>query len=182
MNQYFKIALLILVISPISSFSQNKIKDKIDSLLYVEEMPYICEEYTKCGHELFWNVVKLKEKGIPFLIEKLNDSTETNAGVVLFGGNYAVADIAYVALEEIIHGIPTFELLGTKFDQEGCGYCEYWYFLRKDYQNRQNFKLAVKNWFDKNKKDLVWVSNNEFSSCDCSGKHPNEGHYEMKKK
>ncbi|WP_445749328.1 hypothetical protein [Polaribacter sp.] len=183
MNRYLKIVLLTLSILPISSFSQNEIKEKIDSLLYVEKMPYICEEgFTKCGDELFWNTVKLKEKAIPFLIEKLNDSTKTKAEVVLFGKNYSVADIAYVALEEIIHGIPTFELLGTEFDQDDCGYCEYWNFLRKDYQNRLNFKVAVKNWYNKNKSKLVWISNNEFSSCDCRGKHPNEGHYEINKK
>lgn len=73
--------------------------------------------------------------------------------------------------------MPTFELVGTKFDQEGCGYCEYWIFLRKDYQNRLNFKLAVKNWYNKNKKDLVWISSN-----DCSGQHSNKGHYKLKKK
>ena len=182
MNRYIKIAYLILLILPFSSFSQNEIIDKIDSLKNVENMPYICEGFTKCGEETFWNVVKLKEKGIPLLIEKLKDSTETKAGVVLFGGNHTVADIAYVALEEIIHGIPTFELLGTEFDQESCGYCEYWNFLRKDYQNRLNFKFAVENWYNKNKKDLIWISNNEFSSCDCNGKHPNEGHYEIKEK
>lgn len=163
------------MILPISSFGQNDVKEKIDRLKYVEHMPYICIAYTKCGDELFWDVVKLKDKGIPFLIEKLNDSTETKAGVVLFGGNYSVADIAYVALKEIIHGIPTFELLGTEFNQNGCGNCNYWDFLRKEYQNRLNFKLAVKKWYHKNKKNLVWVSSNVFSSCDCNGKHPNEG-------
>ena len=101
--------------------------------------------------------------------------------MVLFGGNHTVADIAYVALKEIIHGIPTFELLGTEFNRAGCGYCEYWNFLRKDDQNRLNFKLAVKNWYNKHKKELVWVSNHEFSSCDCNGKHPNTGHHEVKK-
>ncbi|MCH2032307.1 MAG: hypothetical protein MK202_02210 [Tenacibaculum sp.] len=182
MNKYFKITYLILLILPFTLFSQNEIKEKIDNLKYVQDMPYICEGFTKCGEDIFWNVVKLKEKGIPFLIEKLNDSTETKAKVMLFGGNHTVADIAYVALEEIIHGIPTFELLGTEFDQKGCGYCEYWLFLRKDYQNRLNFKLAVKNWYNKNKNGLVWISSNEFSSCDCSEKkHPNEGHYELKK-
>ncbi len=182
MNRYFKIAYLILLFLPFFSFGQNDLKGKIDSLKYVENMPYICEGVSKCGEEIFWNVVKLKEKGIPFLIEKLNDSTETKAGVVLFGGNHTVADIAYVALEEIIHGIPTFKLLGTEFDKEGCGYCEYWNFLRKDYQNRLNFKIAVENCYNENKNYLVWISNNEFSSCDCNGKHPNEGHYEIKKK
>ena len=181
MNRYYKIALYILTTIPFSSFGQEEMTKKIDSLLYIDNMPYICNGLTQCGDKIFWNVVKLKEKGIPLLIKKLNDSTITKARVTLFGGYYTVADIAYVALNEIVHGIPTFELLGINFDQEGCGYCSYWQFLRKDSQNRLNFKLAIEKWYNENKKNLVWISNNKFSSCDCSGKHPNNGHYEVKK-
>ncbi len=152
-------------------------------------MPYICrgnvESHNElsigCGDKLFWNIVKLKEKAIPFLLDKLNDSTMTEINVPLFNYNYAVADISYVALEEIIHGIPTFKLLGIEFDKEGCGYCSYWQHLNKNYQNRQNFRIAVRYWYEKNKNNLVWVENNEFTSCDCGGKHPNNGHYELKK-
>ncbi|WP_107037181.1 hypothetical protein [Brumimicrobium mesophilum] len=83
--------------------------------------------------------------------------------------------------EEIIHGIPTFELLGVEFDKEGCGYCSYWQHLNENYQNRKNFKIAVQNWYNFNKDKLIWMENNEFSSCDCSGTHPNKGHFELKK-
>ena len=179
----------LLTLLPFISFGQEEIVHKIDSLKYVDDMPYICRGNVEsknelsmgCGDKRFWSTVKQKEKAIPFLLEKLNDTTMTEANVPNFGYNYSVADIAYVALEEIIHGIPTFELLGVKFDQEGCGYCSYWQHLDKNYKNKANFKIAVQNWYNSNKDKLVWVENNDFTSCDCSGTHPNNGHYELKK-
>ena len=178
----------ILAFFPHTSFSQEKMTDKIDSLKYVNDMPYICHDNVDnnnilsssgCGDKRFWSVVKLKQKAIPLLLDKLSDTTITVAIVPIFGYNYSVADIAYVALEEIIHDIPTFELLGIEFDQKGCGYCSYWQHLNINYKNRTNFKIAVQNWYYSNKDRLVWVESNYFSSCDCRGTHPNNGHYEI---
>lgn len=181
--------LYILIFLPFTLFGQNEIKHQLDSLQYITDMPYICRDNVEnshelsvgCGDKVFWNVVKQKDRAIPFLLEKLNDSTMSEANVPNFSYNYSVSDIAYVALEEIIHGIPTFELLGVEFDKEGCGYCSYWQHLNENYQNRKNFKIAVQNWYNFNKDKLIWMENNEFSSCDCSGTHPNKGHFELKK-
>ena len=155
----------------------------IDSLKYVSEMAYICESVdgVGCGDRIFWKVVRQKESIIPLLLDKLTDTTKTEAIVPNFGGQWTVADIAYTALEEIIKGVPTFELLGISFDSDGCGYCAYWNHLRKDFKNRVNFQNAVSTWYHKNKPDLVWVTSNDFLTCDCRGKHPNGGHFEVKK-
>lgn len=153
--------------------------NQIDSLKLVKEMPYICKTGI-CGDKLYWEAVSVGRSNIELLIDKLDDTTSTTANVVLFGGNYTVADIAYSTLNEIIHNIPTFDLLGVQFDQEGCGYCSYWQHLNKSFTNRQKFKEAVKNWYYKNKDNLIWVESNNFATCDCNGKHPNGGHYELK--
>lgn len=152
---------------------------QMDSLKFVKEMPYICETGI-CGDKLYWETVSIGRSNIELLIDKLDDNTSTTANVVLFGGNYTVADIAYSVLSEIIHDIPTFELLGVPFDKDGCGYCSYWQHLNKKFSNRQKFKEAVKIWYHKNKDNLVWVTSNEFATCDCKGNHPNGGHYKLK--
>ena len=152
---------------------------QVDSLKFVKEMPYICETGI-CGDNLYWEAVSIGPSNIELLIDKLDDTTSTTSNVVLFGGNYTVADIAYSTLSEIIHNIPTFDLLGVPFDQKGCGYCSYWQHLNKDFSNRQKFKEAVKHWYHKNKDNLVWVESKNFSTCDCRGQHPNGGHYELK--
>ncbi len=184
--------LLLLLLSGISIFIPSKIyaqKDaiqlQVDSLSMVPEMPYICPDFvqkdltTGCGDDIFWRVVQLKEKAIPYLIAKLSDSTTTTSFVPMFGGYYTVADIAYSALEEIVHGIPTFKLLGVKFDKKGCGYCSYWQHLNSKYSNRLKFQKAVQQWYSKNQSKLVWVASDQVAICDCSAPHPNKGHYEL---
>ena len=178
---------LILIILPCLTFSQTDNKKLVDSLKFITDMPYICrdtvisERSHGCGDKYFWQVVKQKQEIIPFLLDKLADTTQVNVFVPNFGGYYAVADLAYYALNEIIKGIPTFELLGIKFDEEGCGYCSYWNHLRKDIKNRKEFQASVRNWYSTNKLNLVWVTSNEFLTCDCRGRHPNRGHFELKK-
>lgn len=176
----------ILALLPITSFAQES---KIDSLKFVDDMPYICRDVIEngdsfnpgCGSKIYWDVVMLKKAALPLLLEKIDDSTSTEVSVPYFGYTYTVADIAYVAICEIIHGIPTFDLLPVNFDTNGCGYCSYWQHLNTDYQNRKDFQKALQYWCDSNKDNLVWVESNYFSSCDCSGIHPNKGHYELNK-
>ena len=174
----------VLIILPLFIFGQTDYQKQVDSIKFVKEMPYICEYgiadkifNSGCGDNLYWDVVKLKDKVIQLLIDKLEDTTITEAYVPNFGGYYTTADIAFVALEEIIHDIPTFELLGVKYDEKGCGYCVYWQHLRKKIKNRKKFKKEVQKWYDANKDNLVWEISNSFSSCDCGGLHPNGGHY-----
>lgn len=166
--------------------------EQIDSLRYIKEMPYICHDDIDvqqrnsltigCGDQLYWNVVRLEYYGIELLIDKLDDTTTTKSIVPNFGYYYTTADIAYTALQEIIHNIPTFELLGIKFEEKECGYCSYWKHLNKTYKNRQRFKNAVREWYFNNQNNFIWIESNAFSTCDCSGQHPNGGHYELKDK
>jgi hypothetical protein len=179
-----KIFLLILTIAPLFTSAQISTYQNIDSLKYVSAMPIMNEGNgeSSCGDKIFWNVVRKKEAAIPFLIRKLSDTTTTKAPVTYFGGNWTVADVAYNALEEIVNGIPTFELMKRKFDKKGCGYCVYWNHLRGSYNNRIKFQLAVKKWFKKNQHNFVWVSSDKYLTCECAGKHPNGGHFELRSK
>lgn len=160
-------------------FELQEVINQVDSLKFVKEMPYICETGI-CGDNLYWETVKLRESGVELLIDKLDDTTSTHANVVLFGANYTVADIAFSALREIIHNIPTYELLGVPFDNDGCGDCSYWQHLNYNLSNRQKFKEAVWNWYHKNKEKLIWVESNNFATCECKEQHPNGGHFELK--
>lgn len=160
--------------------AQTNLQQLVDNLRFVKDMPYICDGGSGCGDSHFWEVVKQKQAIIPFLLEKLSDTTQTEVFVPNFGGLYTVGDVAYTALEEIVHGIPTFKLLGRKFDTHGCGYCVYWSHLRKNPQNRLRFQRKVRKWYEQHKANLVWVNSNEFSTCDCFGQHPNSGHFELK--
>ncbi len=174
---------LILTLLSFCSFGQVDNRKLVDSLKFVNDMPYICEtgDGFGCGDKIFWHVVQQKQTIVPVLIDILTDTTTTAATVANFGGQWTVADIAYHGLQEIIKSIPTFDLLGVKFQNKGCGYCAYWNYLRKDILNRKRFQKRVRKWYDDNKVNLVWVTSNDFMTCDCSGKHPNGGHFELRR-
>lgn len=153
-----KFSSCILFLLPCLNLAHSDNIKRADSLQFVTEMPYACgvpvhlnDSYSHntliynigYGDRYFRQVVQGKKEIIPFLIEKPDDTTMTQAHVPYFGGQYTVADAAYTALQEIIRGIPIFELMSMKFDTCGCGYCSYWYHLRENIRNRIKFITAV---------------------------------------
>ena len=97
--------------------------------------------------------------------------------VPFFSGEYTVADVAYSAIREIIIDIPTFKLLGIRFNKV-CGYCSYWEYVRESEKNREKFQKAVRKWYEKNKDNLKWVDE-PFAVTDiCTS--PAGGHYYLK--
>lgn len=178
-----RFATFVLTLFSFCTFGQTGNVKLIDSLRFITDMPYICETGNGfgCGDKIFWRVVQQKQTIIPTLINVLADTTTTAATVPNLGGQWTVGDIAYTGLQEIIEGIPTFDLLGVKFDKDGCGYCAYWNYLREDIKNRKKFQASVRDWYKKNKINLVWVTSSKFMTCDCRGQHPNGGHFELKK-
>ena len=177
---------LIFTIVPFLIFAQGDIDSQIENFKEIEDMGYICEGKFAvgkfgCGDTLFWNVVQMKEQAIEPLIERLADTTKSKAFVPNFGGHWTIGDISYATLQEIIHGIPTFDLLPVEFDASGCCYCSYWQYLRQGRENRLKFQKAVQDWLRRYRENLIWVSDYNFSSCDCRGQHPNGGHFEVKK-
>lgn len=176
--------ILFLFVAHNLTFAQSYNKIMVDSLKYTTDVPFINPDHylTKfgCGDRLFWKIVKQKKEIIPLLLNKLTDTTKTNITVPKIGGKYTVADIAYAAIREIITGIPTFDqLLNLEVDTDG-GRSHYWE-LTKYFMYRESFQNELVKWYNKNEINLVWISSNKFLTSDCDGKHPNGGHFEVKK-
>lgn len=171
----------ILISGGLFCFSHNDTLTIFDSLKYVDKVPHCLAAISQQpdSNSIFWRVVKQKDAAIQPLIDCIDDSTTTKAIVHHFGGYYTVGDIAYYALQHIIADIPTFELLGVKFDEKGCGYCAYWYHL-SDYKNRQKFRMKLQRWYAENKAYLVW-SWYLNPVGECFYNHPNKGYYEVKR-
>ena len=183
------------ILSPCLLDAQTVIESIIGNLKFVTEIPYACEIIQidnepiqkdtfiyniGCGDKLFWDAVKLKDLAIPYLIEQLDNLEETEASFPYQGGQCKVADISYIVLQEIIHGIPTAQLLNVNPKDFDCGYC-YYYLTLRDKENRIRFKRAVSEWYLQNKDYMIWISENKYETCDCSGKHPSDGFYLIKK-
>ncbi|RAV99227.1 hypothetical protein [Pseudochryseolinea flava] len=186
MPRYAWMLIVVFWFSPDMTLAQRN-TTAVDSLVFVRDMPYICDRIPAevlsvgCGDGIFWRVVSGKQAVISALIDRVSDTTQTNVFVPNFGGHYTVGDVAYVALQEIIHGVPTFDLLGVSFDEKGCGYCVYWNTIR-NLKRRLRFQKALRGWHESNRKALVWKESNDFATCDCRGRHPNGGHFEIKGK
>ncbi len=183
-NLIKKLLVIVSIILPWSCFAQTFQDSLKDSLRSVTDVPYIGEYENRmgigCGDYTFWNIVDQKLIIVPYLINELTNTTEVNIVVPNFGGKYTVADITYQIIQEIVKGIPTFELLGIEFGKDSCGYCTYWNHLRESIQNRISFQAALKSWFQKNKDNLVWVISNESLTGDNWGTRPVNGHFEIK--
>jgi len=183
-----------------SSFPQTRnIKRQVDSLLYVEEVPYACEvliidETQKfnpdtfiynigCGDRLFWEAVKLKKDGIITLINKLDDPRKTPAVIPYCGNRYSVSDIAFTVLGEIIKDLPRYDDL-VEFEPvyPDQGWCTYLRQLANDDDKRKALKKNMKKWYRQNKSKLIWFESNDCLTFDiCSFYHPNGGHFELQK-
>ncbi len=100
--------------------------------------------------------------------------------VKYFGGVYTVADVAYVALQEIIADIPTFDLLGVPYS-EMYGYNVYWWHVRESRRNRRNFRRAVRGWYEENRDNLVRMESSLSVTGDTNFVPPPGGHYVVKR-
>jgi len=100
---------------------------------------------------------------VPELAALLDDATLTKESVPLFGGLYSVADVAHLALSDIISGIPWLEFIpgDTAKRFEVCGYCVYWEFARESVKNRQHLKHSFLKWYETHAGDLVWNPESE---------------------
>lgn len=147
-----------------------------DSLRYVESIPDFGIPHVD---PLFWRIVGEGTAIIPHLIAKMSDTRKMkHIPVRYFGGVYTVADVAYIALQEIIAGIPTFELLGVPCSEEYGNYV-YWWHVRASRRNRKNFQQAIGLWYEANKCDLVWEESNLSVTCDTNFT-PVGGRYELR--
>lgn len=181
-----KIILIIIVIINFSSChaQDNDLGIKVDNLKHVETMPYIPE---LSGDSLFWTVVKEGIDIVPYLIQKLDDTTKTDASVENFGGTYTVADVAYRAVSEIIKDLPTLEFAeDTNNPEPRDGYWGYWNYTRRSFENRIKFKDRVSEWFKTNEANLKWTEyKRKFRSVPDwkleRDKHPLGGYYVLKK-
>jgi len=145
-----------------------------DEIQNIKQIPYI----ENCNDKIFWSLVRQKEN-IPELIQKLTDETVLkDVYVPNFGGEYTVADVSLSILNEKIKDIPIFDLIGKQLSED-CGYCTYWYFVRESSENRTQLRNKLKEWYEDNEDELIWINSNYSLTGDCNS--PIKGHYERKK-
>lgn len=128
-----------------------------DWILHLESMP--CGRAYAGGDPRLWQVVRLGVEHVPTILELVDDDADTEMNVCLFGGTYAVGDVAVVAFLRIVRGAPI-ALFAAGEDQaavDRIGFGVYWQFVRESQENRDAMRLFLEGWFAENRLRLGWV-------------------------
>jgi hypothetical protein len=137
------------------------------------------------GDSIYWNLVKGKKSIVPYLINEIDNVSQTKAPIGYVGRNYTVGEVAIEALYEIIRDLPD-RLSLIKYwrgYEEDEAFNNYWYYMAESKQNRLLFKKQIEKWYNKNGQSLIWVSDNKKyrkSEMDTvMYNHPAKGYYKL---
>src|SRR4030095_9482030 len=79
-----------------TSYGQNaSLKLMVDSLKYLKH------DTLDCNADIYWRIVAQGDKAIPFLIDNLNDTTQTNISFHCKQTKLNVGELSYFALQQI---------------------------------------------------------------------------------
>jgi hypothetical protein len=143
------IATFILIHYLTISFGQDTgIKKMVDSLHYLKA------DTLDCNTGLYWRIISKGEKAIPFLIDKLTDTTQTRVKYHCKKTRLNVGEVAQFALTQIAD-FPAFLVTKIQFDViliddtgEGCWSFYDFFFINS---NKPRYQKDVRNWYDKEK-------------------------------
>ena len=114
-----------------------------DSLKFIEADTF------NCNADLYWRIIAKGKAAIPFLIEKLSDTTPTNIKYRCKKTRLNVGDVAHFALTEIAE-FPIFLVTKIQFDviaQDCWSFYDYLFVNA----NKNEYQKKVQEWYDKQK-------------------------------
>src|ERR1051326_3531609 len=145
------------------------IRSQVDSLRYLGTDAFSCQS-------VFWRIVARGKGAVPYLLDKISDTTVTNATYKCKNGFLRVGDLAYLALDNIIP-LPFMAVTGMQCDviESGCppGVFEY------IEGNREKFKKQIADWDNRKQKKFRWVKYKNSEITDCYRMNRITGRYEL---
>lgn len=129
------------------SFGQNaNIKSMVDSLQYLNV------DTLDCKADLYWRIISKGDKAIPFLIDKLTDTTQTSVKYHCKKTRLNVGEVAHFTLAQIAD-FPAFLVTKIQFDliqidETGEGCWNFYDFLFIN-ANKLRYQNDVRNWYNK---------------------------------
>jgi hypothetical protein len=128
----------------VASAQESAIRRMVDSLVYLEA------DTLDCSADLYWRIIAKREKAIPYLIEKLTDTTQTNIRFHCKKTPLNVAEVAQFALTEIAD-FPAYLVTRMQFDvividESGAGCWSFYdfFFINK---NKPRYQAAIRKWY-----------------------------------
>lgn len=140
------IATLFILHSLTVSFGQDQsIKAMVDSLRYLKA------DTLDCSAILYWRIIAKGDKAIPFLIDKLTDTTQTKVRYHCKKTRLNVGEVAHFALIQIAE-FPAYVVTKIQFDvfvmhKNGHACWSFYDFLFIN-ANKQRYQNDVRYWYD----------------------------------
>ena len=163
--------LILLLLDLTNGFGQiSNLELKVDSLQYLKRQPFAC-------NSTYWHVVVKGKEVIPFLIDKLDDTTATEISLTCKPTDVKLGDICFEALTEIC-SIPIFYITHLQFDlidENGCQHGVFNYLAN----NRQKFKEQIRVYYEKYKNDLKFIRYQKDYQNDCKKMNGIFGYYDV---
>jgi hypothetical protein len=142
------ITIAILIFSLILSYGQ-----KVDIKAMVDSLQFMKVDTFNCNAELYWRIVAQGKDAIPYLIDKLTDTTQTNIKYHCKKARLNVGEVAQFALVNI-GDFGAFLVTHIQFDvvnideKTGKGCWNFYDFLFIN-SNKPRYQKSVREWYDK---------------------------------
>lgn len=156
------------------SFGQNAdIKTMVDSLQYLKA------DTLDCSADLYWRIIGKGDKAIPYLINKLTDTSSTNIKSPCKKSNLNVGEISYSAMTEIAY-FPMYLMTHIQFDVIHNDCWNFYDYFYKD-ENKKEFQKMVQDWYLKEKKNYKVKTISKKKLSDCQKKYKITKYYDWTK-
>ena len=169
------IAVIFFFYSLTSSFGQAAdIKSMVDSLKYLRT------DTLDCSADLYWRIIAKGNKAVPFLIDRLTDTTQTGVKYHCKKASLNVGEVAQFALTQIAD-FPAFLVTKLQFDViiidetgRGCWSFYDFFFINS---NKPRYQKDVRNWYSKQKSKYEAEKISKENQTECQKKFGIVTHY-----
>jgi hypothetical protein len=132
--------------------SIHSIGQSADIKVMVDSLQFLKTDTLDCSADLYWRIIAKGDKAIPFLIDKLTDTTQTNIKFHCKKTRLNVGEVAQFGLIQIAD-FPAFLVTKMQFDviiidETGEGCWSFYDFLFIN-SNKARYQKSVKDWYDK---------------------------------
>jgi hypothetical protein len=161
----FSCVMLFIFSKSFSYGQKNDIKALVDSLQFIKADTF------NCNADIYWRVVAQGRKAIPYLIEKLTDTTATNIKYRCKKTTLNVGEVAHFALEDIAY-FPTALVTHIQFDLVDIKRCWNFYsdFLFIN-SKKTRYQKCVRDWYAAENKKYKAVKIPKIRQTTCQRKY-----------
>ena len=127
---------------------------KVDIKAMVDSLQFIKADTFNCSATIYWRIVAQGKEAIPFLIDKLTDTTETNIKYHCKKTKLNVGEVSHFALTDIAY-FPVFLVTKMQFDvivlDETGRECWSFYDFLFINSNKPQYQKNLREWYAKEK-------------------------------